>query len=104
MCRAGRAKHAERRSQVQPAQLSHPCLQAAQDAMLTEPDTSEAAVQCSLGEVLLVKPAPATGAEGELQLVEAASLQQPLHLMQQGVGNLLSANCMLTEFNTQASA
>ena len=72
--------------------------------MLTEPDTAEAEVQCSLGEVLLVKPVSASGAEGELQLVETEALQQPLHLMQQGVGNLLSANCMLTEFNTQASA
>ena len=72
--------------------------------MLTEPDTAEAEVQCSLGEVLLVKPASAPGAEVKLQLVAAESLQQPLHLMQQGVGNLLSANCMLAEFNTQASA
>ena len=89
---------------MQPAQLSHLYLQAAQDAMLTESDTAEAEVQCSLGELLLVKPVSAPGAEGEQQLVEAETLQQPLHLMQQGVGNLLSANCMLTEFNTQASA
>ena len=71
---------------------------------MTEPDTAEAEVQCSLGEVLLVKPVSAPGAEGELQLVEAASLQQPLHLMQHGDGNMQRAYCMLTEFNTQASA